>query len=189
MAMKKELRAALEAVLTEQVPAVLGEQYIRLKRLPKGKEYALYPGEVVYADTSRPTLGRFISFIPSQKHNAFFIELGWSVDGRFPATSTRGIKSPEEVTSEAPSRGFVRLTEFYSRLGEHWEVEPMDVLDPDSFTRAMEFAMRKLDPQEALALIRPLAEDAIRKVRQYAPGFLDALEERLRSTGEGTVNR
>ncbi|HZH77689.1 MAG TPA: hypothetical protein VEY88_16815 [Archangium sp.] len=45
---------------------------------------------------------------------AMNIELGWSVEGRFPATSTRGIKSPEEVTSEAPSRGFVRLTEVYS---------------------------------------------------------------------------
>ena len=177
--MKKELKAALEAVLAEQVPAKLGERYSRLKRLPKGEGFLVIPGELVYADTSQPTLGRFVSFIPDQKRHAFTVELGWSVDGQFPAVSMRPSIRLEEAVSAAPSRGFVRLSEFYSRLGEDWDVVPMNVLDPASFTRFMEFEMRKPDPQEARTLVRPLVEDALHKLQKHLPGFFDSLEGRV----------
>jgi hypothetical protein len=180
--MKKELKAALEMALEEEVPAGLGECYSRLRRLPRGEGF-VHPGEIVFADTSRPTPGRFISFIPDQKRNTFTVELGWSADGRFPVASMRPSTDPETVASAAPSSGFVRLSEFYSRVGEDWGVAPIDALDLASVTRFMELELRKFDPQEALALIRPLVEDAIRKLQEYAPDFFDSLD---RVTGPGS---
>lgn len=173
--MKKELKAALETALTEQVPTGLDEGYSRLRNLPRG-EGVVYPGEIVFADTSRPTSGRFISFIPDAKRNAFTVELGWSADGRFPVASMRPSTDPETVAAAAPSSGFVRLSELYSHLGEDGDVAPIDALDPASVTRFMELELRKLDMQEAQALIRPLVEDAIRNLQKYAPGFFDLLD-------------
>lgn len=180
--MKKALKAALEVALAEQMPAALGERYSRFRLLPRGEGF-VYPGEIVFADTSRPMSGRFISFIPDQKRNAFTVELGWSADGRFPAAPMRPSTDPEMRAAAAPASGFVRLSEFYSRLGEDWDVAPIDAVDPTSVTRSMELEVRELDPQEALALIRPLVEDATRKVQAYAPDFFDSLD---RVTGPGS---
>ncbi len=179
--MKKELRAALEAVLAQALPAAIGEQYRRLKPLPKGAAYLVCQGEIVYADTSRPTLGRFVSFIPDPKRQAFTVELGWSADGQFPATTARPSTGPELATREGHPRGFVRLSELYTRLGTDWDLLPFDIQDPQWFARVMTLELRHFAPEEATSLIGPLVEDALRKLEQYAPAFFDALEAAQRA--------
>jgi hypothetical protein len=178
--MKKELRAALQEGLAERLPAALGAGYRRLGRLPKDDGSLVLPGEIVYADITRPDLARFVSFVPIQNRNAFTVELGWSIDGAFPAASSRPSTTPDDAVSEArPRSGFVRLSAFYSSLGEDWDVTPVDALDASSVTRLLELEMRRLDPHEARALIRPLFEDAVARLAEHAPGFFAALQARL----------
>ncbi len=179
--MTKELRAGLEAVLAHAVPAAIGERYRRLKPLPKGEAYLVRQGEIVYADTSRPAPGRFICFIPDPKRQAFTVELGWSADGQFPATTARPSTGPELAIREGRPRGFVRLSELYTRLGTDWDLLPFDDQDPDWFERVMAFELRDFGPEEATSLVRPLVEDALRKLEQYAPAFFDALEAAQRA--------
>jgi hypothetical protein len=64
---------------------------------------------------------------------------------------------------------------FYSRLGEDWDVTPVDALDPASVTHLLELEMRSLEPSEAAGLIRPFVEDACGKLQQFAPAFFDGI--------------
>ncbi len=174
--MKKALRAALAALTEERVPAALGEHYRRLPRLPRGDGYLVLSGEIVFADGSRPARGRFVCFIPDQKRNAFTVELAWSADGQFPGATARPSTGPQAAVSARAARGFVRLSELYTRLGEDWDVTPLDPYDPDSLDRAMQLELRDLGPDEATSLLEPLVDDAIRKLREHAPPFFAAIE-------------
>ncbi len=173
--MRKPLRQALVAVAEERVPAELGRHFARATRLPRGEGLLVVPGEIVFADRSRPAPGRFVCFIPDQKRNAFTVELGWSADGNFPAVTARPSTDPVTAASTRPARGFVRLAEFYSRLGEDWDLCPLDPFDPASLDRMMALDLRDLGPAEATFLIRPLVDDALRKLREHAPGFFEAV--------------
>ncbi len=175
--MKKALRSALVAALAEQVPAVLGAPWQRLKPLPRDAAHLVLQGEIVYADRSRPPMGRFVAFIPDQKAEAFTVELGWSADGQFPSTSARPSTGPAEAVSARAACGFVRLTELYSRLGERWDAEPIDFEDPTSLERFMEFELRDLAAAEAAAMIAPLVAHALEQVRRHAPDFFAALSD------------
>jgi hypothetical protein len=181
--MKRQLRAALEALLAERVPAALGPRYVRA-RLPRGEGYLVLPGEIAYGDATRGGMGRFVCFVPDQKRPAFTVELAWSADGQFPAATARPSTSPGEALSARPARGFVRLSEFYSRLGEDWDVSPLDVSDPTSLDRWLELEMRELGPEEARALMEPLVADALARLQQYAPSFFDALGGTAPAPGE-----
>ncbi len=172
--MRKPLRLALVAVADERVPAELGGQFARVRRLPRDAALVL-PGEIVFVDGSRRTPGCFICFVPDQKRNAFTVELGWSADGRFPSVTARPSTDPVTAVATKPDRGFVRLSEFYSRLGEDWDLTPLDPLDPASLERMMALELRDLGPEEATSLIRPLVDDAVRRLRQHAPAFFVAL--------------
>lgn len=183
--MKKELRAALETVLAERLPAVLGAQYGRLRRLPKGEGYLTCQGEIVFADVSSAPIARFISFIPDQKRSAFTVELGWSTDGQFPRASARPNAHPATVISRRLIGGFVRLTELYTGLGEDWDVTPSDPWEPTSVERLIEFQMRHLAPDEAGALLRPLVEDALFKLQKYAAPFFDSISAGAPMAPEG----
>ncbi len=173
--MRKPLRLALMAVADEGVPAELGRDFARVPRLPRGEGQLVVPGEIVFADRSRAAPGRFICFIPDQKRNAFTVELGWSADGQFPADTARPSTDPVTAAATKPARGFVRLSEFYSRLGEDWDLTPLDPFDPTTLERMMELELRELGPEEGTSLIRPLVDDAVRKLRQHAPAFFAAV--------------
>jgi hypothetical protein len=173
--MKKELKAALEVATAELVPQALGARFARMKRLPKDGVTMVFPGEIVFQDTSDPSVGRFVCFVPIANRNAFLVELGWSGDGQFPATAMRPSTTPEAERSNRSPCGFVRLTMFYSRLGEDWDVTPVDALDPAPVTHLLELEMRSLEPSEAAGLIRPFVEDACGKLQQFAPAFFDGI--------------
>ncbi len=172
--MKRQIRLALEALLAERLPGALGPRYARV-RLPRGDQYLVLPGEIAYGTASPGGPGRFICFIPDQKRSAFTVELAWSADGGFPGATGRPSTSPGEALSARPARGFVRLSEFYSRLGEDWDVMPLDVFDPTAVDRLLAFEMRELDPAEARALLEPLVDDVLVRLKQYAPSFFNTV--------------
>ncbi len=174
--MRRVLRAALESLLAARVPAALGERYRRVPRLPRGAGYLVIPGEIVYADTSRPAPGRFVCFIPDQKRNAFTIELGWSADGQFPGATARPSTGPAAAVSARAERGFVRLSELYTGSGEDWDMVPLDPFDPTSLDRMMDLELRDLAREEGMSLLQPLVDDALRKLREHAPTFFAAIE-------------
>ena len=156
--LKKALRLALERKLADGLPAALGDEYRRLKPLPKGDAHFVLSGEIVYADTSRP-VARLVSFIPSPKDHAFTVELGWSATGDFPCTTSRPSVHFDTEISELPDEGFIRLSKIYSPLDEDWDLAPSTFEDPDSFRRFIELDARTLNPDAALSLVSPLVDD------------------------------
>lgn len=148
--------------------AVAAPAAIRLKKLPKG---CTYPGEIVYAE-SRVRGTVFTSFIPVDKRHAFTIELGWSSDGVFPSVGMRPSHAPAAAAGAA---GFVRLPEFVDTTGFDWDAVPMDMAVPGSFEKFLVFEMSKPDADEAVRLLSPLIEDAMRVWSLHAPGFFERL--------------
>jgi hypothetical protein len=172
--MKKELRSALQS-LCDEAMAELSPEARRLKRLPKGSGY---PGEIVFGHVL-PGFAAFTSFVPVERSHAFTVELGWSLSGVFPTVGMRPSVGPEQALASPQPAGFVRLSEFYDRSGPVWDVAPINALDPSSFQRFMELEMRTLDPDEAVALLRPLMRDAAERWSAHALDFFAALQSRL----------
>lgn len=169
--MKKELRAALEALAPSAITVAMGDSFARVKPLPKGSDLLVIPGEILFARRHGTGL-HYISFVPMGNRNAFTVELGWSTDGAFPPVIQRPNVGVAAAIERRPPYGFVRLAECYSTLGLDWDATPIDALDPASSARFMAFELTRPTPEEARSRMKPLLEDACAKLREHAPRIL-----------------
>lgn len=132
------------------------------------------PGETLFR-RDVPGLALWIVLVPDAKgRDAFTVELGWSVHGRFPEVGMRPSAHPSAARTElADDEGTVRLPGLWSNVDPWWTVwDPLDATLADPMAAVARMAERP-SAQEADAEIAPLVDGAVARLVELGPPYLE----------------
>jgi hypothetical protein len=156
----KAVRIAFEQKLKEELP-----QFNPVVDLEVPDECRVYEWRVTQG------LRLYLMLQVHRQEDSFSIEIGWSLDGRWPEDATLPVAPPE--VSECREARF-RIGLLWSRNPDYWwDLAPRLAATPlekalEDYDAFLERFKKRPDISEALARIGPAMEDAFTRLRQYA---------------------
>jgi len=138
-----------------------------------------WPGERIFVQDGHPTGWMVVVLQPSLKdHDAFHIEIGWSIHRRAPELSMRPCADAPN-SEEASNRD-----EYLCRLGDllpdrqlenGWVIDRRTFsADPDETLAALIERQTRLGAEQARATLAPFVEDAVNALQRYGVPYLES---------------
>jgi hypothetical protein len=166
--MRKEYGTALREAFTDGLSHACPDFTL----VKKHSALASFPGERAYCWRISDSIFLWIVLIPDQKREAFFVELGWSRQARFPQLAMRpSLTRPSDAKSE---------DEYLCRLGElsrgndfGWLVEELRLdATQDEMMAYIVAQTQPLYTEVARSRVVPRVEEALRELVQHGLPFL-----------------
>jgi len=131
------------------------------------------PGCPTYFSTFWPGFTAYLGLTPSPKGDNFYIEVGWSTNGKYPDSS---ITEVEDLPADGDSR--FRLNRLYDpQQYDGWHLSTPMTLDDDFFTF-------QEDPiEEALERIDSSLDEVFDKITTHVIPYFEQLGPKLKSRG------
>jgi hypothetical protein len=177
--MRKEYGKALRQLFTERLREELPEfDAVRIT-----SRY-LFPGERAFRWVPQEPLHCWIILSPDGKgREAFRVEIGWSLQARFPELSMRPspIDPSDFEAAAAESECVIRVASLRQRIDAAWELpDPgLSALEAgagtDDVLAGLRRSLEPIDAARAHADVSPLVDDAIAALRDDGMPFLHRL--------------
>ncbi len=139
-----------------------------------------WPGERVFVLDQHPAAWLIVTLVPNAgEHDAFEVEIGWSVLHRVPELSMR--PSPEDPRDSET----LRRDEYACRLANlvpdrsdtpgGWVIDPRTYsMDAHAILAALTERQTKRSPAEARAIVQPFVDDAMTTLLQVGVPYLES---------------
>ncbi|QGU32904.1 hypothetical protein [Thermochromatium tepidum] len=174
--MRKEYGKALRELFTARMKADFPEW-----RPVSAPKQWYWPGERVFVQDSYPGVWLVVVLVPDLKdHDAFYVEIGWSIHKRVPELSMR--PCPDDPRSEAA----LNRDEYLCSLGElipggdklHGDVHGWVIdhrtfsVDSGEILTALLERQTRLGAEQARAAVSPFVDNAIAALAEYGVPYL-----------------
>ncbi len=167
------MRKAYTQALRELFAEALSHTSPEFQAVRKHEPLVGVPGERAFRRVVSPEVVQWLVLVPDQKREAFYLELGWSRQGRFPQLSMRpSFVRPADAGAE--DEVLIRLRELAGENDMGWTIEEPPLGGTrDEMMAYIVAQTAPLTPEVAQALVAPLVEEALRMWVELGRPFLE----------------
>ena len=184
--MRKEYGKALQQIFTERMQA----NFPAWRATPAPKTH-YWGGERAFVLDDSATAWLVVILAPNLKdHDAFDIELGWSLHGRVPELGMRpSAEDPNSADAATRDEYLCRLSHLVGdqRYHDGWVIDHRTLsTDPDEILSALTERQTKITAADAHAAVSPFVDDVMRMLDEYGVPYLEGRLASLESDAPDT---